>query len=220
VRTACLFLGRLLARTASKSSETAKVAVQGTRRADPPDRRRPHSATRRTGKRHRAERQSAFACALADSYAIAALNGCATRRRAADRLITSNHLCPAESQPRLNFGATGRVLECVADHAVSAEAVTPVPEIGLRMALGADRALVLRMILREALVLVVLGAVVGVPFAYLAGRSVRTLLYGIPPLDPTAYATAAILLIVVSVLAAYLPARRASRIEPMIALNR
>jgi predicted permease len=95
-----------------------------------------------------------------------------------------------------------------------------VPEIGLRMALGADRRSVLRLILREALLLVSLGAIVGVPFAYIAARSLRTMLYEIPPLDPISYGGAAIVLIAVGVLAAFLPARRASRIEPMLALNR
>jgi predicted permease len=95
-----------------------------------------------------------------------------------------------------------------------------VPEIGLRMALGADRRSVLRMILRESLRLVILGAAVGVPLAYFAGRSLRTMLFEIPPLDPIAYGAGALLLVAVSVLAAFLPARRASRIEPMVALNR
>jgi ABC-type antimicrobial peptide transport system permease subunit len=95
-----------------------------------------------------------------------------------------------------------------------------VPEIGVRMALGADRQSVLRLILREALLLVILGATVGVPLAYVAGRSLQTMLYEIPPLDPVSYGAGAIVLIAVSVLAAFLPARRASRIEPMVALNR
>ena len=94
------------------------------------------------------------------------------------------------------------------------------PEIGLRMALGADRRSVLRLILREALLLVSLGAIVGVPLAYIAGRSLRTMLYEIPPLDPISYGGGAIVLIAVSVLAAFLPALRASRIEPVLALNR
>jgi predicted permease len=95
-----------------------------------------------------------------------------------------------------------------------------VPEIGLRMALGADRRSVLVMILREALLLVSVGAIVGVPLAYFAGRSMRTMLYEIPPLDPIAYGAGAIVLTTVSIVAAFLPARRASRIEPMVALNR
>ena len=95
-----------------------------------------------------------------------------------------------------------------------------VPEIGLRMALGADRRSVLTLILREALLLVSLGAIAGVPLAYIAGRSLQTMLYDIPSVDPISYGGAAIVLIAVSLLAAFLPARRASRIEPTLALNR
>jgi len=95
-----------------------------------------------------------------------------------------------------------------------------VPEIGLRMALGADRRSVLTLILREALLLVSCGAIVGVPLAYIAGRSLRTMLYEIPSVDAISYGGAAIVLITVGVLAAFLPARRASRIEPVLALNR
>jgi putative ABC transport system permease protein len=65
-----------------------------------------------------------------------------------------------------------------------------------------------------------LGAIVGVPLAYIAGRSLRTMLYEIPSLDPIAYGGGAVVLIAVSLLAAFLPARRASRIEPKLALNR
>jgi ABC-type antimicrobial peptide transport system permease subunit len=65
-----------------------------------------------------------------------------------------------------------------------------------------------------------LGAIVGVPLAYMAGHGLQTMLYEIPPLDPISYGGAAIVLIAVSVLAAFLPARRASRIEPVLALNR
>jgi predicted permease len=95
-----------------------------------------------------------------------------------------------------------------------------IPEIGLRMALGADRRSVLGMILRESILLVILGGAVGVLLAYFAGRSLRTMLFEIPPLDPIAYGAGAFLLVAVSILAAFLPARRASRIEPTVALNR
>ena len=95
-----------------------------------------------------------------------------------------------------------------------------VAEIGLRMALGADRRSVLSMVMREALLVVIAGAATGIPLAYLAGRSMQTMLYGVPAMDPVAYAAGAALLVAVSALAAFLPARRASSIEPMAALNR
>ena len=119
------------------------------------------------------------------------------------------------------FSATALLLACLGLYGTISYGINRrVPEIALRMALGADRRSVLRLILREALLLVILGATAGVPLAYFAGRSLRTMLYEIPPLDPISYGTGAIVLIVVSVLAAFLPARRASRIEPMLALNR
>ncbi len=119
------------------------------------------------------------------------------------------------------FSAVALFLACLGLYGTISYGINRrVPEIGLRMALGADRRSVLGLILREALLLVIIGATVGVPLAYLAGRSLRTMLYEIPPVDPIAYGAGGILLIAVSLLAAFLPARRASRIEPMVALNR
>jgi predicted permease len=119
------------------------------------------------------------------------------------------------------FSAIALLLACLGLYGTISYGINRrAPEIGLRMALGADRRSVLRLVLREALLLVSLGAIGGVPLAYIAGRSLRTMLYEIPPLDPISYGVGAIVLIAVSVLAAFLPARRASRIEPMLALNR
>jgi predicted permease len=95
-----------------------------------------------------------------------------------------------------------------------------VAELGLRMALGADRRTVLWMVLREALTLVAAGALIGVPLAFLAGRSMRTLLYNVQAADPWSFAVGAVILMAVAAMAAYLPAYRASRIEPMVALGR
>jgi predicted permease len=95
-----------------------------------------------------------------------------------------------------------------------------VSELGLRMALGADRRTVLWMVLREALSLVVAGAAIGLPLAFLAARTMGTLLYNVRPADPWSFAAGAAILLAVAAVAAYLPARRASRIEPMVALGR
>ncbi len=93
-----------------------------------------------------------------------------------------------------------------------------VAELGLRIALGADRRQVLWLVMREALVLVAIGSLVGFSLAYLAARSLGTVLYGIGPADPLAYGTGVALLLSVGLVAAYLPAFRASRIEPMRAI--
>jgi predicted permease len=93
-----------------------------------------------------------------------------------------------------------------------------VAELGLRIALGADRRQVLWLVMREALVLVAVGSVAGFSLAYLAARSLNTVLYGIGPADPLAYGIGTALLLSVGLVAAYLPAFRASRIEPMRAI--
>ena len=95
-----------------------------------------------------------------------------------------------------------------------------VAELGLRMALGANRADVLLMVLREALTLVGIGLAVGAPLTFLASRSMSALLFGVTPADPLAFAGGAAVLFLVAAVAAYLPAHRASRIEPMTALSR
>jgi ABC-type antimicrobial peptide transport system permease subunit len=119
------------------------------------------------------------------------------------------------------FGIIALLLACLGLYGTVSYSISRrVAEIGLRMALGADRRSVLGMIMREALLVVVAGAGAGIPLAYLAGRGVQTMLYGVPPVDPVAYAAGASLLLTVSGLAAFLAARRASRLEPTIALNR
>jgi len=88
------------------------------------------------------------------------------------------------------------------------------------MALGADRAMVLRMVLREALTLVLAGVGIGLPLAWIAGRSLAKLLYNVGAGDPASFGLGAAVLLGVATVAAYLPAYRASRIEPMVALGR
>jgi predicted permease len=95
-----------------------------------------------------------------------------------------------------------------------------VAELGLRMALGADRRMVLWMVLREALTLVVAGGLIGLPLAFLAGKAMSTLLFGVGAADPVSFGLGALTLLAVAAVAAYLPAHRASRIEPMVALGR
>jgi len=92
-------------------------------------------------------------------------------------------------------------------------------EIGVRMALGARPAQVLRMILRESLTLVGAGLLVGTVAAYSAARAISAMLFGLSPGDPLTYAAVTLSLVAVAVLAASLPARRASRIDPMVALK-
>jgi putative ABC transport system permease protein len=92
-------------------------------------------------------------------------------------------------------------------------------EIGLRLALGAQRSSVLRLVIGQALVSVAAGLVVGVAGALVVTRWLGTLLYGITPTDPLTFITAAAVLVLVALAASYLPARRASRVDPAVALR-
>jgi len=92
-------------------------------------------------------------------------------------------------------------------------------EIGVRMALGARRGDVLRMVLGSGLRLTLLGVVVGAVGAAVAGRALGRLLYGITPTDPVTFGAVALLLTVIATIACYLPARRATRVDPMVALR-
>jgi predicted permease len=92
-------------------------------------------------------------------------------------------------------------------------------EIGIRMALGADRRDVVRMVMREAGVLLIAGLAVGTVSALAAAQSARSLLFGLTPHDPLTLVTAAAALAAVAALASYIPARRASRLEPTEALR-
>ena len=91
------------------------------------------------------------------------------------------------------------------------------------MALGARPAEVVEMVLRDAFVMAVLGIAIGIPIALAASRAARKvldeILFGLGPHDPAAIASAAVILMGVVLLAGYLPARRAARVDPMIALR-
>lgn len=92
-------------------------------------------------------------------------------------------------------------------------------EIGIRMALGATRGHIAWPTLREAVLLAVVGLAVGVPAPLVLTRLIQSQLYGVSPADPTTLVGAGMLLAVVSIVAAWIPARRATRIDPMLALR-
>ena len=122
------------------------------------------------------------------------------------------------------FGIVALVLAAVGLYGLMAFAVVQrTGEMGLRMALGAARETVVRMVLRDALILVGLGLAIGVPAALIAGRLASSqlsgLLFGLSTTDPVTLTGAALLLIGVAAVAAYLPAVRAARVDPMMALR-
>ncbi len=92
-------------------------------------------------------------------------------------------------------------------------------EIGIRMALGAAGGDMVRAVMREAGALLAAGLVIGLLSAAAAGRAVSTLLFGLTPRDPLTYAAAAACLAATAVIASYVPARRATRIEPVMGLG-
>jgi len=92
-------------------------------------------------------------------------------------------------------------------------------EIGIRLALGAERGQVVAMVMREAGRLLVIGIVAGAALSLVAGRGARSLLFGLKPYDPLTLAAAAVLLSLIAAAASFLPARRASKLDPMVALR-
>ncbi len=92
-------------------------------------------------------------------------------------------------------------------------------EIGIRMALGADQGQVRWLVMREIVLLVGIGIAIGVPATLAGGRFVSSMLFGLKPNDPLSLVAAIVLLLAVAILAGSLPARRASRVEPAVALR-
>ena len=92
-------------------------------------------------------------------------------------------------------------------------------EIGIRLALGAQRNDILRMVVRQGLGLAIAGAAVGLVCALIVSHLMAGLLYGVRPTDPVTFAGVALLLIGVALLACYIPARRAIRVDPLVALR-
>jgi predicted permease len=118
------------------------------------------------------------------------------------------------------FGVLALVLACVGLYGLLAYRVTQrTKEIGIRMAIGAQRAHVVAMILKGATRLVVFGIVIGLPAAWMASRWVESMLFGMTASDPAATAGAVLVLLAVAQLAAHVPAWRAARVDPLPALR-
>jgi putative ABC transport system permease protein len=135
-------------------------------------------------------------------------------------------LTASVAQPRLQtlllsvFGALAVVLTAIGVYGlISYSVVQRTSEIGIRMALGADRFSVLRTFLSEALSLAGLGLVIGLACSVIFSRILQSLLFAVRPTDPGVFALIAVFLFVVVFLASYIPARRATKVEPVIALR-
>jgi putative ABC transport system permease protein len=102
---------------------------------------------------------------------------------------------------------------------ISHDAAARTHEIGVRMAVGASSGEVLRMVLRQSLLMVGAGILIGMALALLAGRWLSSELYGVGPADPLTLIGAPLFLCAVAIIATLLPARRAARVDPLIALR-
>jgi ABC-type antimicrobial peptide transport system permease subunit len=118
------------------------------------------------------------------------------------------------------FALLALIVACIGLYGLlSFEVARRTHEVGVRMALGALPRQVFGLVLRRGIRLVALGAVIGIAAALGLTRYLQSLLYGVRPIDPLAYAAVTILLLIVSVGACYVPARRATRVDPMVALR-
>jgi ABC-type antimicrobial peptide transport system permease subunit len=118
------------------------------------------------------------------------------------------------------FGGLSLLLACIGLYGLlSFEVTQRTREIGIRMALGARPPDVLRIVVRQGVGLSAVGAIIGILVALGATRYLASLLYGVRPFDPPTFLAVALLLSLVALAACYIPARRASRVDPLVALR-
>jgi predicted permease len=142
---------------------------------------------------------------------IQTMNEIVDQTLASDRMITELSAV---------FGALAVVLASIGLYGIMAYAVSRrINEIGIRVALGAQRSSLLWLILRESLLLVSIGVLIGLPAVFAAGKWISSLLFGVIAADPSAIGASTILMFLVGALACYIPALRATRIDPMVALR-
>ncbi len=133
------------------------------------------------------------------------------------RSITNQRLV---AQLSTFFGVLAVFLSCIGIYGLMSYVVSMrTREIGVRMALGAARSDVRWLVMREIVVLVGVGIAIGIPVALAGGRLVSHMLFGLRGTDAASLVMAVLILLAVGLVAGYLPARRASRVDPMVALR-
>ena len=132
----------------------------------------------------------------------------------------------ANEQPRFEmlllgvFAGVALVMAAVGIYGVMSYSISRrTHEIGIRVSLGASRSEILLLVLRQGLLLAFTGSAVGIVGALLLARLMTKLLYGVPATDPLTFAGVAALLLIVALIASYIPARRAMRVDPIVALR-
>jgi ABC-type antimicrobial peptide transport system permease subunit len=121
----------------------------------------------------------------------------------------------------VSFGAFALFLACMGLHGITAYSVARrTNEIGIRLALGAQRNMVLWMVMRQVAMLVAAGITLGLPAALLGSRAAGSFLFGVEPGDPWSVAAGITVLLVAAVAGGLVPALRASRLDPLLALRR
>lgn len=155
------------------------------------------------------------------------LMACANGNLPISQVITMDEVAAAaNAQPRFEmllpgiFAAVALQLAAVGIYGVMSYAVSRrTHEIGIRVSLGASRADEVLLVIRQGMVLALIGSAVGIVAALGLSRLMKSLLYGVKPIDPLIFCGVTILLMIVAVAASYLHARRAMRVDPMIALR-
>lgn len=143
------------------------------------------------------------------------------------QIQTMDQVISASTTPRrfnlfllAGFASLALVLSAIGIYGVIAYSVVRrVHEIGIRMALGAQRGDVMRLVVGQGVLLLGIGVVVGILGTLALTRALASFLYGIRPTDPTTFACVVVILVGVALVASYIPARRATKVDPMIALR-
>jgi predicted permease len=134
-----------------------------------------------------------------------------------DRQLANDRLIASLSEI---FGALAALLAAIGIYGLLAYGVTQrIREIGIRMALGAEGGNIGKMILTEMSWLLLIGVVIGLPLTYGLGKLLNSMLYGVKAFEPVTVGLALVLMTLVALAAAYIPARRATRVDPLVALR-
>ncbi|HET6893200.1 MAG TPA: FtsX-like permease family protein, partial [Pyrinomonadaceae bacterium] len=141
--------------------------------------------------------------------------------KAMDHVVTESVMQPRFNMVLLSlFSSIALLLSAAGIYGVTAYTVTQrTHELGIRLALGAQLRDVLTLIMRQGMIVILIGLVIGLAASLAFMRLLRSLLFGVTATDPVTFAAITLLLTVVALLACYIPARRATKVDPLVALR-